>query len=156
MYKTLGIAVLLLAAVAFTSGSRRADASQTTLSSPLIVAKVTLTNQATIIPQTVIFTPPQSGLYRVSPYMALMTSPITCCWFFDFFWTDEGGAHEASGMMTLGENSCCGYGLDAISSDVPGSFTFRAVAGQPVSYDISGGGGNAGPYALYLVIERLP
>jgi hypothetical protein len=156
MYKTLCIAVLLLATFAFTSGSRPADAAQTTLPSAVIVAKVALTNQTTTIPQTVIFTPLQSGLYRVSPYMALMTSPVTCCWNFDFFWTDEGGTRTASTMMTLGNNSCCGYGLDSISTDVPGSFTFRAVAGQPVSYDISGGGADAGPYELYLVIERLP
>src|SRR5271169_4195856 len=108
MYKTLCVAVLLLATFAFMSGSRAADASQTTLPSAVIVAKVALTNQTTTIPQTVIFTPLQSGLYRVSPYMALMTSPVTCCWNFDFFWTDEGGTRKASTMMTLGNNSCCG------------------------------------------------
>jgi hypothetical protein len=158
MYKSICVVAVLLAAFAFVSGSKPASASPNTPVGPEIVVRLNLTNQNSTIPQTIIFTPTHTGLYRVSPYMASTVSSGSCCWYLDFFWTDEGGTRSAGSMMTLGvggTGSGAGYGLDWSASGVFGSFPFRAVAGQPVSYDISGGGAEAGPYELTLVIERL-
>ncbi len=151
MYKSLCVAVLLLAAFALTSGSKSADASApVVLSSPQIVAKVNLTNLTSIVPQRTIFTPTQTGLYRLSPYMASLSPSSTCCWFLNFYWTDEGGPQTDLDLMVL-EGL---YGTD-LNLAVVGSFSFRAVAGQPVSFDVSNGGSNQPAYQLSLVIERL-
>jgi hypothetical protein len=149
MHKTLCIAVLL-STLALTSGGKPADASPTTPPSPVIVARVGLLNQTAAIPQTTVFTPTQSGVYRVSPYLALTTKPNDGFWYFDVYWTDEGGTRSASQMLSLSGD----YGRDPNGS-VVGSFTFRAIAGQPVSYGVSTCCSAGGTYELFFVVERL-
>src|SRR6266852_6871269 len=93
MHKTLGIAVVLLAVFAFTSGSRSADASPATPISPPIVAKGKLLNQTAPIPTTTIFTPVQTGLYRLSVYGTLTTGAqnSNSFWSYSPVWTDDSG-----------------------------------------------------------------
>ncbi len=147
MYKTVCAAAILLAIFVLTvSGSKGAANSTTTL--PVIVARVALINQAMAIPTTTILTPAQSGVFRVSPYMAETFGSGS--YTFNFNWTDDGGVPESAAMLHLA-GSAGSWGTDANSQTV-GSFTFRAAAGQPVSYSTSGSGG---PYELFLTIERL-
>src|SRR5216684_8145793 len=93
MYKNLCIAVVLLAAFAFMSGSRSADASPVTSISPPIVARGKLVNQTAPIPTTTIFTPTQTGLYRLSVYATISKADPTSAglWVFSPSWTDDGG-----------------------------------------------------------------
>src|SRR5260370_18874827 len=93
MYKTLTGAALLLAAFAFTSGSRSADASPATPISPPIVARGKLVNQTATIPSTTIFTPAQDGLYRLSIYATVsIPAPNSgSFWSYNPAWSAEGG-----------------------------------------------------------------
>jgi hypothetical protein len=148
MYKTLCAIALLLGTFALT-GSQSAAVPAAT-SAP-IIARVALTNQTATIPKTTIFTPTQSGIYRVSPYMGTTQPNNNGFWYFDFYWTDDGGTRSAGQMLSLGSQ---GFGQDPNGS-VVGSFTFRAIAGQPVSYDVSACCGASGAYELFFVVERV-
>jgi hypothetical protein len=154
MYKTLTVAALLLAAFAFTSGSRSADASPTTPISAPIVAKGKVVSQTAEIPQTTIFTPGTTGLYRLSAYM-VETAPgptPNIYWNFNLFWTDDGGSEENPGNMLLA--AVGGFGTPTWT---PGSVSvFQAHAGQPVSYSVTlSGGTSGGTYSVYYTLERL-
>src|SRR5258706_13944405 len=72
MFKTLCVAVLLLSTFALT----QARNSTVGPVSPPIVARGKLLNQTAPIPTTTIFTPTQTGLYRLSVYGTVTTS--TC------------------------------------------------------------------------------
>jgi hypothetical protein len=150
MYKALCVAILLLATLAFTSGSKPADASPVSPATPFIVARVGLFNQTTAIPTTTIFTPQVSGLYRVSPYLSVTSASSAGNWNFTFGWTDDGGVPEYSIDMlnAAGYAGTWGSGY----AQAAGSFTFRAIKGQPVSYSTTGAGGD---YELLLTIEKL-
>jgi len=161
MYKTLTVAALLLAVFAFTSGSRSADASPTTAIGPAIVAKGKLVNQTAPIPTTSLFTPTQSGLFRLSAY-ATITTPdpnSSSSWDYSFTWTDDSGLSQGGGERVL-----CACGND----NTPGTFTwqgvasfgttliFQAKAGIPVTYTVTQDGPvDASVYAVYYTIERL-
>ena len=154
MYKASCVAALLLGTFALTSGSKPADASASGLPSPVIVARASLVNHTAALPQTTIFTPTQTGVYRVSAYIAMTTASSTGFWTFEFCWTDEGGTNLAQ-MLNLDSTRVPAYGTDPSGNPV-GSFTFRAIAGQPVSYDVTDGGtGAGGTYEVFFTIERL-
>src|SRR5260370_28594260 len=103
MYKSACVVVILLAAFAFTSGSRPADASPTTSIGPAIVARGKLTNQTAPIPSTTIFTPTQTGLYRLSVYATISKADPTggSFWTLSPSWTDDGG-NETSFALLVG------------------------------------------------------
>jgi hypothetical protein len=149
------VAVLLAAVVGLVSGGKRADASPAAgTSSPLIVARGKLFNQTGEIPQTTIFIPSATGLYRVSAYM-VETAPASATnanWSFNLFWTDDAGAEANYENMYLPVNG--GYGTPTWT---PGSVSvFQADAGQSVSYSVTlSGADSGGAYALYYTVERL-
>ncbi len=82
-----------------------------------------------------------------------MTSDSTCCWALDFFWTDDGGSQADYDLLTLGFNGGR-LGVD-VNGIAVGSFSFEAVAGRPVSFDISGNGPSQPAFELILVIEQV-
>src|SRR5258708_12963707 len=102
MYKSVCVLVVLLAAFAFTSGSRSADASPPTPVSPPIVARAKLVNQTATIPSTTIFAPTQDGLYRLSVY-AIVTKTDTnsgSFWSYGPPFTDDRGPHSLVELFT--------------------------------------------------------
>src|SRR6266536_3222650 len=101
MYKALCVAALMVGVLALTG--RNSSASPAPLTSPLIVAKGKLVNQTAEIPQTTIYTPSATGLYRLNAYM-VETSPISSqgvYWSFNLLWTDDGGAQSNGSNMYL-------------------------------------------------------
>jgi hypothetical protein len=151
MYKTLCAAVLLVGVFAL-AGRNSAAIPAASLTSPQIVAKVALTNQSGEIPTKTIFIPPQTGLYRVSPYMAMTSGLSNGGWNLYFGWTDEGGQENDILMFLSGAPPSFGRDGQQLGTTV-GGFTFRAVAGQPVTYYTLGSG--SGTYELFLTVERL-
>ena len=154
MIKTICSAALIVA-MALT-GSKPVEGSGTTLSSPAIVAKVAVTGQSAVIPATKVFTPKVSGLYRISSYMAMTTpgSNASGGWYLQLNWTDDAGA-EASDLLILGDTQRPSSAF-AFPYGPGNAFTFRAVAGVPVSYSVIDGGSNAnGTYELFFTVERL-
>jgi hypothetical protein len=119
-----------------------------------MIARGSILSQTVAIPRTTIFTPLQTGMYRISPYMSMTAASSTGFWTFEFYWTDEGGTNEAS-MLNLDCTRVPAYG-QVPNGGTLGSFTFRAIAGQPVSYQITDGGtGAGGTYEAFFVVERL-
>ena len=159
MYKALVISVVLLAALAFMSGSRPADASPTIPISPVIVAKGSLPNQTAPIPTTTIFTPTQTGLYRLSVYAVVNRADINS----NSFWCYSYQSADDAGPQQFGGQAYCGYGgqlLPFVYQDLnPGSGIaqpFEAVAGQPITYNvIQFPAPDDSAYSLYYTLERL-
>jgi len=74
MYKTLCVAALLVGLLALTG--RSSSAAPAPFTPPVTVAKGKLLNQTGLIPTTTIFTPTQTGLYRLSAY-STQTVPVS-------------------------------------------------------------------------------
>jgi hypothetical protein len=168
MYKSICVVAILLAAFASMSGSRSADASPTTPSSPVIVAKGKLVNQTAPIPTTTIFTPTQSGLYRLSVYMVTtVTDHLSLSlWDYQLNWSDAAGAEQCGGqgtliftpyVLTLPGGTYPNVAWASNSASMPGQVVaFQAVAGFPITYSVmQSGGSDNSAYALYYTLERL-
>ena len=157
MYKTLRVAVLLIATFAFTSGSRSADASPTTPPSPVIVARAKLVNQTSPIPTTTIFTPTQNGLYRLSVYATVTrTGSVATGWQYDIFWTDDSGPQNGGQGLINGSDGNTGSFTWTNAGNYGAVLVLEAAAGTPITYDIlqQGAPDNAA-YSLYYTLERL-
>src|SRR5712691_4979537 len=142
MYKTIGIAVVLLAAFAFTSGSRSADASPTTPIGPAIVAHGKLPNQTAPIPTTTIFTPTQTGLYRLSVYATLLSvnPSVAPSWTLSLSWTDDAGPQSIFSLLAPGSFNVTGQFLllPAVATNPWGgpATVFEAKVGQAITYSV--------------------
>jgi hypothetical protein len=157
MYKTVGVAVLTLATFAFTSGSKPADASPNSPSSPVIVARVNLTGQSAAIPTTTLFTPAKTGLYRTTTYLAVtQRGDGQAYWEFNLGWPDDAGAETANPIENV-DNAKPPTSYANGYSNWPGAVVaFKAVAGVPVTYSVSSAVGTlTGTFELCIVVERL-
>lgn len=157
MQKKLWIpAVMLLASCIFLAG-RSLGSADSLPATPQIIRRVALTNQTAPIPATTLFTPSHTGLYRVTAYLTT-TAPVPNLnvWAYGLSWADDAGTESASLLYAYMQSPPPNaYGVDAAGS--PSKTTMiEAVAGQPVSYQISGDGtqGSAA-YSLYIIVERL-
>jgi hypothetical protein len=149
----------MLAAFVFPSGGKRADASPPSQSSPLIVAKVNLTGQTTVIPSTTLFTPKVNGLFRISVYMTMTAQGNDGgAWDFSLNWADDAGAEALTPMLELNDQSAppFAYGYEP-SQNFEGTFAFRANAGTPVTYTVNNFnfGRGDGTYEVFVTVERL-
>ena len=158
MYKTLGIAVVLLATFAFTSGSRSADASPTTPIGPAIVARGKLVNQTAPIPNATILTPTQDGLFRLSVYATLTkTDPNSQSdWFYGIGWTDDAGA-ESEGSILFQSGQFQGqFQYEGLFQQGGVVIPIEAKAGTPITYSMTqSGSGDNSAFSLYYTLERL-
>jgi len=149
MNKALAVAVILLGALAIGFATNNTPAG--TFAGPRVIAKVALTNQTANIPITTIFNVPATGVYRVSAYL---TQPVLgnngYSWELAFGWTDDSGAEWVGLLYDNGQPPPQDY---AVPEAVSVPFTFSAVAGTPVTYQVYGNAG--GTYEVYLVVERL-
>src|SRR5580698_1483106 len=91
MYRAFSLATLLLVGLSL-SAQTTTQPPTINLTSPLIVASGKLVDQTLIISKTTLFTPSETGLYRVSVYMT-QTKPVSAdaLWAFALFWTDDAG-----------------------------------------------------------------
>ena len=158
MYKTLTVAALLLAAFAFTPGSRSADASPTTAIGPAIVAKGKLVNQTAPIPTTTIFTPTQTGLYRLSVYATVTTTDPSSqsYWNFNAGWTDDAKAESVTTILYSTGNVLGPFDYASVLIVGGTVAPFEAKAGTAITYSITQGGPpDNSAYSLYYTLERL-
>ena len=153
MYKTLCVAVLLLSTFALAQTRQPA----TPFPSPLIVAKGKLVNQTAPIPTTTIFTPKETGLYRLTVYATVTKADPNSqsSWSYLPGWTDDAGEAFGSNLLLQGGNT-------------PGSFLFEgfwqlgaglpleAKAGTAITYAMTQSGPpDNSAYSLYYTLERL-
>jgi hypothetical protein len=166
MYKSICVVAVFLAVFAFMSGSQPAGASApTNYASPQIVARCKLVNQTAPIPTTTIFTPLQTGLYRLSVYATVLNSGVTGSqWNFDLTWTDDQGQQNIPSLLWSYDLNppgqfWQGQNLTVSSSPVPvgGPATvFEAKAGTSITYSVTLAGETDGTaYSLYYTLERL-
>jgi hypothetical protein len=163
MYKALGVAVLLLGTVAFT-GRNSTAAAPVGPAYPLIVAKGKLPNQTATIPTSTIYTPSQTGMYRLSVYATLLSAPCTTglTWYFNLGWVDDAGTQTMNDFL-YGYDCNLGPFLqlalaNSNAGNVPGGTiaVFEAKAGQPITYSVTNYGEPDGTsYSLYYTLERM-
>ena len=162
MYKTLCVLAILLATFDLTSASKTASTSESAPpalpSYPVIVTRGKLLNQSAPFPATTIFTPTQTGLYRLSVYGTVITACASNCnsWAYWFYWSDDAGAELSNGYVLSWYNASVPPNAFAPNTGAwPGNVVaFEAVAGVPVKYAVMGSiDGSA--YSLYYTIERL-
>jgi hypothetical protein len=128
--------------------------------SPLIVRRVVQANQTAPIPTTTLFTPSQTGLYRVSAYMTQVAVGDGNTLSLNLGWSDDAG-QEATSITTPPivqyTNSVPPQAWGWNYENSPGNvITFEEKAGQPITYSVLyPSGGNLGSYSVYLVVERL-
>ena len=158
MYKTLCVAVLLLATIVFTSGSKPADASATGLPSPVVVAKGKLFNQTTSITTTTLFTPASTGLYRLTVYATVSSADQSSFqgWNYVLTWADDAGAESSNNILAVNANATPPNAWGSSTFLSPGCVsTFEAIANSPVTYSFEQTGPSSTAISLYWVVERL-
>jgi hypothetical protein len=142
MYKALCIAVLSLPTFVLAQ-------------SPQVVAKAKLPHQTATIPTTTIYTPAQTGLYRLSVYATLLTTVENSQsqWNVYVQWTDDAVTQYQNVLFS--ENSLGSFVFPAVGNYGP-SITFESKAGTPISYFVTQSNGADGTsYSLYYTLERV-
>ncbi len=142
MYKTLSVAVLLFSTFVLAQ-------------SPQIVAKAKLSHQTATIPTTTIYTPAQTGLYRLSIYATLLTTVENSQsqWNVYAQWTDDAVTQYQNVLFS--QNSLGSFVFPQVANYGP-SITFESKAGTPISYFVTQSNGADGTsYSLYYTLERL-
>jgi hypothetical protein len=114
---------------------------------PCVVASVSLTNQSKPIPATSIYTPPVSGLFRISAYLSLARSHTqNQYWDVLLRWTDDNGMMQAASGHTT-ERSSNAFMATAVVQD---------LGGEPIRYKTTPGGEARGQsYNLFITVEQL-
>jgi hypothetical protein len=126
--------------------------------SPIIVARINRRNITKSIPTTTVFTPQDTGVFRVSSYLTI-TTPIAgeYIWILSLNWGDDAGLETtnlAYGFST--QTPPDAYFGNIMANENQAPFTFEAKAGQPVSLTLEGPPQYAGSVcALAIIIERL-
>src|SRR5437879_3945673 len=156
MRKTVSaLAALLLVAVVTLGIHRSLKASPNTYSHPAIVANLALKGQTSAIPETTLFTPTVTGLYRISTYLTMTQhGDSTSIWGVRLGWTDDSG-FENNGAIQLYAASNPPTAYNALGGTGGSVSTFEAVGGTPVTYAIGKSGTFGGTYSLYITAERL-
>ena len=120
--------------------------AQTCSPFPCVVTTATLTGQGAPLPPTAIFTPPDSGVFRISTYLSA-THPINTAgtWTLYLAWTDDIGGRSAP---TVAQTTS--------SNANTATFVVQAIGGKPVFYRTTAAGGWKGTtYNVYIVVEQL-
>jgi hypothetical protein len=147
MLKTVGRLVMLASSLSVTCFAQ--------LTSPQIVATVSLINQTAQIRSTPLFTPQADGLFRVSAYLLrTKAGSSNQDWCLTTAWIDDLGL-EYDGRAN--EKYIC---IDAAGSRTTYQFAdsvhvIRANAGTTVSYTLTGPDGGGSVYELYITVEQL-
>ena len=114
---------------------------------PIIVAQLALTNQTGPIPQTTIFTPTQSGVYRISTYFESNSPGTGESYTLTLVYADDVDSLDNAVLVYPSSNNYYG--------NPTGFSSFRALANNPVSIYTQGTAPQGYVYSLYITIERL-
>jgi hypothetical protein len=152
MNKALCVMVFLSLSLSLPTAARAQN-----LTSPLIVASGKMVGQTKPISKTILYTPSETGLFRVSVYMC-MTKPGNTSnrdWVFFLNWTDDAGPEfDQLADLVVNSGPPNSYALSYIH---PAGFAFEAVGGEPIAFsvDASSGAGTMGMYSLYYTVEQI-
>jgi hypothetical protein len=161
MKKALSVAVLLLGC-GLVASLVRANTPSTISAPTFIVAKGKFLNQTAAIPQTNVYVPVDSGLYRISAY-ATVTTPSntdnTSYWQFNAEWTDDSGqTYNGGGAQLLSDSNFDQNGsfIWIGNCQCGATMVLEAKGGTPISISttLTGPPDNSA-YSLYYTLERL-
>jgi hypothetical protein len=158
MYKTLALAILLLPTLTL---AQEAKPAPIPLTQPQIVAKGKLPNQTAPIPTTTIFTPTQTGLYRLSVYATISKADLNSGSFWNYqpSWTDDSGVLQQAVALVLGSGSLLGQFTmsdNAVLQYGGTTLPIEVKAGTPITYSMTQQGPpDNSAYSLYYTLERL-
>jgi hypothetical protein len=158
MYKSICIAVLMVGLLALMEHS--SNAVPTPFTSPIIVARGKVVNHTGQLSSNTIFTPNQSGLYRLSAYATMTTADpnSTSTSYYSIAWSDDSGqTRGATNDTELGSfsNAAIWYELGNQWQDSGISRTFQANAGAPILQYAGPDAADNSAYSLYWTLERL-
>jgi len=158
MRKTLGsLCALVLVVGVMVAVQRSSHAAPLTHPQvPKIIAKVALTGQTAAIPTTTIFTPTQTGLYRISAYLTV-TQPGTGsdAWNLYLGWADAAGSELFTSNIAAIQNNATPPNAYVNNVYGPGdTMIIEAVVGTPVTYQVFTSF-PSGTYSLYITAELL-
>jgi hypothetical protein len=155
--RVLVLASFLLFVASIVAVKSGGAASKNLTSAPLVprvVAQVSLTGQTNPISPTTVFTPSRSGLFRISPYfLATNYTANGETWTLTYWFTDDLGSEHVV-LLCLNSQQA---GSDSYASVCPGGppFSFRAVAGSPIVFDVEGTPAAPFSYNLFFTVEQL-
>jgi hypothetical protein len=92
------LAASLVASFALAFAVYSAESNANSPRSPQVVASIRLTDQTQTIPGTTIFSVKETGLYRVTTYMA-MTAPTTSSDFWTLYELDRRSGRRAKSVL---------------------------------------------------------
>jgi hypothetical protein len=125
---------------------------------PTIVARFNQRNITQTIPSMTVFTPAETGLYRVSVYLTVVVAVSSDSdWQVDWNWTDDAGPENTQLAFSYTYSTpLAAWFTNPIGAGVPEPVTFEAVAGQPVSFNLYAPPGNTGAAcSMAMIVERL-
>jgi len=150
--KNIALALLLMLAVScvFALAQDGNKTKPTPQDSPTIVATLSLTGQTKTVPPTVLFTPDNNGLFRISIDM-VVTQPKkrdtkNPYWVAFLNWTDVTDEGQEGPQVNAAQ-----LGSQAGSATYP----FSAAAGQPVIFSTRGNDHRGSSYDVFVVVEQL-
>lgn len=114
--------------------------------SPVIVAQVSVLNQNSRIPPTILVTPVTSGIYRISVYM-VASKISTSHWSLGLSWTDEVQDQNTPHFWVQ-------VPANVFSTYSHATQIVRAVAGKPINYSVAGNARGV-TYNLFITVEQL-
>ena len=156
MQRMIGWVIALGFVALVTLGVQRSlGAASNSYSHPVIVANLALTGQTAAIPETTLFTPTVTGLYRISTYMTMAQhGDGSSIWGVKLGWTDDAGVESNNAIQLFGaSNPPTAY--DALGGTGGSVSTIECVGGTPVTYSVAKSGTFGGMYSLYFTVERL-
>jgi hypothetical protein len=125
---------------------------------PTIVATVNLRGITQSIPTTTIFTPADTGVFRVSFYAGMTTpaNPVNS-WNLNLNWTDDAGPETTQlGYLNSSNIPPTDYEQNPLQQEgLVSPWVFEAVAGQPITFSLLASGADPGTCGLAMTIERL-
>jgi hypothetical protein len=141
--------------------AQEASQSSTTAKSPVIVKSISFTNQTDAVPQSTIYTPSTTGLYRVSIYSELITTNSAnqgngyAEFCEDLVYTNDSGATQERSQQL-----CAPLSSSLNNSDGSITFLARVTSNTPMLFSTFLLGGQPPPvppysYSMYITIERL-
>ena len=163
MYKTFCIAVLVVGLLALMGHS--SSAAPAPFTSPIIVARGKVVNQTGQLSSNTIFTPNQSGLYRLSAYatMTIADPNSTSSTYYSIAWSDDSGQPPRGATLLVANDTSLGgfnnaaiwYELGYLWPDSGVTRTFQATAGAPILQYAGPDTPDNSAYSLYWTLERL-
>ena len=140
MKRCLLLGTFLIALSARGFGQEAKNQNSPCASLPCIVASVSLINQTESVYQAPIYTPPTTGLFRIS-YYEINGQHGFGVWTLTWNWTDDL-KDQAFGPFELQPG-------EYFNDGVPG---MRVLGGHPITYTVTGSGGS---YDVFAIVEQL-